>query len=114
MPDIPHTTRAQTLFLRAFRTSPTGPERSRWPAPAILRKWLRKPAFRKALASVRKALRFQADFHLANAATQAAQSLADNPELSPQDLNRLLRASHLRQRFTTDDPDAPPAVVAAP
>jgi len=100
MPDIKGTTRRQTLFLRAFPTHPAGPAPADWPSPAILRKWLRKPAFVKALHSLQEALRFQTDFHLSNAATNAARKFAaQDSELTTQDLNRLLRHAHLRQRF---------------
>ena len=71
MPDIPNTTRAQTIFLRAFRTNPGGPPPSLWPTPAILRKWLRRPGFLRALNSILDTLRFQSDFHLANANRRA-------------------------------------------
>ena len=108
MPDFTGTTRSQTLFLRAFRTNPAGPPPSDWPSPAILRKWLRKPAFLAALRTLQEALRFQTDFHLANAATQAARKLAsDDAELTTQDLNRLLRHAHLRQRFAVTAPETP-------
>jgi hypothetical protein len=100
MPNVKGTTNKQTLFLRAFRTHPAGPAPADWPSPAILRKWLRKPAFVKALHSLQEALRFQTDFHLANAATNAARKFAaQDSELTTQDLNRLLRHAHLRQRF---------------
>lgn len=111
MPDITGTTRAQTLFLRSFRTSPAGPSSADWPSPAILRKWLRKPAFRAALASIRDTLQFQSDFQLANAATTAAgKLLADDAGLTTHDLRQLLRLAHLRQRFAdTHDPNGPTA-----
>jgi hypothetical protein len=100
MPNVKGTTNKQTLFLRAFRTHPAGPAPADWPSPAILRKWLRKPAFVKALHSLQEALRFQTDFHLSNAATNAARKFAaQDSELTTQDLNRLLRHAHLRQRF---------------
>jgi hypothetical protein len=111
MPDITGTTRAQTLFLRAFHTSPTGPAPADWPSPAILRKWLRKPAFRRALATIQETLQFQSDFQLSRAANAAARRLlADDAELTTHDLGRLLRLAHLRQRFSPAgaDPDAPP------
>src|SRR5512132_4206600 len=110
MPDIKGTTRAMTLFLRTFRTSPTGPAPADWPSPAIMRKWLRRPGFRRALTSVRETLRFQSDFQVSNAATRAARKLcADDADLSTHDLGRLLRLSHLRHRFANHDhadPDA--------
>src|SRR4051812_31520284 len=108
MPDVIGTTRAQTLFLRAFRTSPTGPAPADWPAPAILRKWLRKPAFRRALATIQETLQIQSDFQLSRAANAASRKLlADDADLTTHDLGRLLRLAHLRQRFaaTADGPD---------
>ena len=105
MSNIPETTRRQTLFLRAFRTNPAGPTPADWPSPAILRKWLRKPTFIAALRSVQEALRFQTDFQIANAASNAARKLANqDADFTPQDLNRLLRHAHLRQRFNADAP----------
>ena len=110
MPRIPGTNDRQSYFLRAFRTSPTGPTPDQWPSPAILRKWLRRPTFARALQSLLAALRFQSDFQLASAATRAANriaaSSANDPDATIQDLERLLRLAHLRQRFPAP-PDAP-------
>src|SRR5947207_9237771 len=104
MSNINGTTRHQTLFLRAFRNHDSGPPPDLWPSPSILRKWLRKPGFLTALRSVQEALRFQTDFHLTNAAKEAAKRLsAQDSELTTQDLNRLLRHAHLRQRFPAAD-----------
>jgi len=115
MSNITGTTRAQTLFLRAFRTSPTGPKPADWPSPAVLRKWLRKPAFRRALATIQETLRFQSDFQLASAATTAARKLlTDDAALTTHDLGRLLRLAHLRQRYAdTHDTDTAAAAAAA-
>jgi hypothetical protein len=113
-------TAAQTLFLRAFRESSAGPPPQDWPAPGTFRRWLKKESFRKALASIRDALRFQADLHVATAAAQAAKNLqAALPTASPLDLDAaaqlttqlkaitdLLRLAHLRQRFPADAPSA--------
>jgi hypothetical protein len=109
MPRVPETTDRQTLFLRAFRTNPAGPDPADWPSPAILRRWLRKPAFIAALRSVQTALRFQTDFQLSSAANNAARKLAHHDaDLSTQDLNRLLRHAHLRQRFNLNADVAKP------
>src|SRR5258706_85417 len=79
-------TAAQTLFLRAFRYNPAGPPPQDSPAPGTFRRWLKKESFRKALASIRDALRFQADLHVATAAAQAAKSLqAALPAAAPLD-----------------------------
>ena len=109
MPRVRETTDRQTLFLRAFRTNPAGPDPADWPSPAILRRWLRKPAFIAALRSVQTALRFQTDFQLSSAANNAARKLAHHDaDLTTQDLNRLLRHAHLRQRFNLDQDVAKP------
>ncbi|MCW3005270.1 MAG: hypothetical protein JWQ20_4568 [Conexibacter sp.] len=120
MPRITGTSNAQTTFLRLFRTHPAGPPPETWPNPALLRRWLRRPAFVTALNSLREALRFQVDFHLAAAAAQAAQRLTTPGEspLTTLDLRRLselLRLAHLRQRFpaaTAAAPTASPATFA--
>ena len=110
MPRIEGTTNAQTAFLRAFRTNPSGPLPGDWPSPAILRRWLRRPAFGRALASLREAMRFRAQFHLANAANQAAEVLHDPVQrdaLSSQQVRtlfELLRADVIRQRNSAKDP----------
>ena len=109
MPRIKGTSHAQTIFLRAFRNSPTGPQPTDWPSPAILRRWLRRPTFRQALQSVQETLRLQADFHLTNAATKAAQQVeSQHDAFTTQDLTRILRLSHVRQRFTPAPPQPPP------
>ena len=129
MPRIKGTTSPMNTFLRAFRDNPAGPPPEQWPSPAILRRWLRRPAFQQALVSLRKVLQFRAEFHLAAAAANAAQTLhaANNPipaqdssstqdsGPSTQDLPKhpadqkrlidLLRLSHLRLRFPVEDQD---------
>jgi hypothetical protein len=113
MPRIPHTTDAQSKFLRAFRTNPFGPPPEDWPSPAILRRWLRRPAFRLAMLTLRDALRFQSEFHLAAASAHAARRLAaaashdEDPSLTTRDSYRLLHLHHLRQRFPIADPPRP-------
>jgi hypothetical protein len=114
MPDIKGTNRAQTLFLRSFRKSPTGPAPENWPSITLLRRWLRKPAFKAALDSIRETLRFHADFQLTIGASQAAQSLRapDHTALTPDERKKfsdLLRHAHLRQRFPTEPRLASPA-----
>jgi hypothetical protein len=123
MPNVTGTSRAQTLFLRAFHTHQNGPPAELWPSPAILRRWLRRPAFRSALESVLAALRYQTDFHLAVAACHTARMIADGAALgeienTPPKPDQLLKLNHLRQRFPgqptpsalpapADDPDEP-------
>ena len=70
MPRIPGTTNRQSAFLRALRTHLDGPPPELWPSPAILRKWLRREPFRRALDSIRDTLTYQTDFALASAASQ--------------------------------------------
>ncbi len=59
MSDLPSTTRAQTLFLRAFHNHPDGPPPHDWPTPSVLRRWLKRPGFRRALATLHRALKVQ-------------------------------------------------------
>jgi hypothetical protein len=103
MPRIDGTTNAQSTFLRAFRSHPAGPPPDQWPAPAILRRWLRSPAFCHALHTLRQTLQFRSEFQLACAATQATSALATNdPQRPAQEAYRLLhllRIAHQRDRF---------------
>jgi DNA-directed RNA polymerase specialized sigma24 family protein len=114
MPRIPGTTNAQTTFLRAFRSNPAGPPPADWPTPSLLRRWLRRPAFCRALDSLQRAHRFRADFLLTTAATHAAERLNDQAGAladDPRRLAELLRLAHVRHRFadTPATPAAPPA-----
>ena len=117
MSDIPGTTRAQTKFLRAMSKNPSGPPPELWPSPSALRRWLRRPGFLKALQSVREALFFQADIHLAYTANSAFQALKHALANLPSDpdlrklqnatihaASRLARISHLRQQNPADPP----------
>jgi hypothetical protein len=79
---------------------------------------LKKPRFRRSLAAVRDALRFQADLHIASAAASAAKYLQsavtspspDHDPLNPETAERLarqlksltdlLRLAHVRDRFS--------------
>jgi hypothetical protein len=110
MPRVTGTTNAQSAFLRSFRDNAT----PAWPAPAILRRWLRRPEFRAALRSVRDTIRYQTDFQLVTAAGQATQLLAADPAASDvARLAALLRLAHLRQRFPADPAEpASPATFA--
>ena len=76
MPRIAGTSDAQSRFLRTFHTCPGGPPPDQWPSPAIFRRWLRRPGFKRAFDSLQQTLRIQTEFHLAAAATNAAQRLA--------------------------------------
>ena len=113
MPDIKGTTRAQTKFLRAFRTDPHGPSEDKWPSPAIMRRWLRRPGFCDAMASIRDAMRYQADFQLLSAAASAAHAMhtslaTGEPEAKRMKvMNDLMKLSHVRQRFAPEEPPRP-------
>ena len=105
MPRIPGTTNRQSAFLRALRTHLDGPPQELWPSPTILRKWLRRDGFRRALDSIRDTLTYQTDFALASAASKAARkylaasATTDQPP-THQDtlaLSRLLRLAHQRE-----------------
>jgi len=114
-------TRAQKLFLQAFRDDPAGPGPAQWPSPAILQRWLEDEEFRTTLNQYRDAMRFQSDFHLTAAATSAAKSIHStvapssdpaapqpDPTKNLKSLTDLLRLSHIRQRFTAQPaPDSP-------
>ncbi|MCY2950505.1 MAG: hypothetical protein NTU53_00820, partial [Planctomycetota bacterium] len=103
-----HTSRItprQTIFLRSLVQSP--PDPAAWPSPTILRRWLRRPPFLRALDTLRQTLNYASDLLLAYAASSAAlalhqpplpdssQSKIDNPKSKID----LLKLSHLRQRF---------------
>lgn len=123
MPNVTGTTRAQTLFLRQLAQNPTGLPSDTMPHPHLLRRWLRRPAFRQALEELRDTLRFQADLQLASAAANAARLLqtltepASSPDLDPghasalraqlHALSQLLKLSHLRQRFAPEQTPQP-------
>ena len=105
MPRIPGTTNRQSAFLRALRTHLDGPPPELWPSPAILRKWLRREPFRRALDSIRDTLTYQTDFNLASAASKAAKKYLaataspDNPptHADTRALAHLLRLAHQRE-----------------
>ena len=109
----------QSQFLRALIQHPAGPAADQWPHPTILRRWLRRPTFRRALDSLQGTLRFQADLCLAYAADTAAQHLrealtptaTDAPAPSPAQAHviarDLLKLSHTRQRFAPPIPPPP-------
>jgi hypothetical protein len=82
MPRIAGCSNAQSKFIRAFRgqdrSTGATPPPGDWPAPAVLRRWLLEPGFRRALDEVCRALEFQTGVHLAAAAVGAAHELADS------------------------------------
>jgi hypothetical protein len=109
MPRITGTTDTQTKFLRSFRTSPFGPGVEDWPSAAILRRWLRKPAFVAALRSLQTAMRCQADFQLLSAAAAGAHVLhtsitagnSDDSHKQIKAMSGLLKLAHLREKFAS-------------
>jgi hypothetical protein len=116
MKNSQHVRRAQTNFLRAFKTEPFGPSALHWPSPAVLRRWLRRPGFLKAMKTIREAMRYQADFQLLSAASAASQVLhtliaagdSEVPKTQIQALSDLLKLAHLRERFAPPEPKAMP------
>ena len=112
MPRINGTNDTQSKFLRVFLTNPAGPPADAWPSPVVLRRWLKKPSFRAALAQIREAYRSQVEMHLASAAARCALNVAQN-QIENQNSKiennlELLRLYHLRQRFPIPDPPPPP------
>lgn len=113
MPNITGTTRAQSNFLRALRDNPSLPP-DVWPTPFLFRKWLRRPAFRRALLSLRDANRFRSAYHLSRSAAHASTLLhayllnSEGFDLEPQQvtfLSNLLRLSQSADRL--DPPQRP-------
>ncbi len=116
MSNIKGTTKAQTLFLRSFRSNPHGPGVEHWPSPAILRRWLRRPGFVQAMQSVREAMQYQADFQLLAAASSAAHVLHTTVVTGEPDdsgaarlkaMSGLMKLAHVRQRFAAEGPPPP-------
>ncbi len=87
MSNLPNTSRTQTEFLRAFRKYPDGPPPSKWPTPSVLRRWLRRPGFRRALATLRHALTTQHRLKLLliapNADTAISAGITNTPMPTP-------------------------------
>ena len=75
MPRIPGTTNEQSAFLRAILKNPDGPPPELWPRPAIWRRWIKRDTFRAAMDSLRDALQYETDLHLAYAARNAARAM---------------------------------------
>jgi hypothetical protein len=101
-------TRAQRIFLKQFCKEAHGADMSHWPAPAVLRRWLRRPTFRAAMRSLLGVMRFQTDFQLASAAATASHCLHMNMCSGDPDtlrernkgLSDLLKLAHVRERFS--------------
>jgi len=100
MSDQPKLTNAQYDFLRRLRENdlPTFD----WPSPAILRKWMRRDTFRRAIESLQEAILLRGDLHVAAIASRAAINLQNHLQNTPVqhvgELAGALRASHQRLR----------------
>jgi hypothetical protein len=127
MPRIPDTSNRQTSFLRALRSGPDGLARAVWPSAVVLRRWMRRPGFRAALASLSGALSARADFELLMASARAAEGLrravdpdATTTNAAPTDpvqvdrLIKMMRLVHLRQRFGLGGSSRPSPFDPAP
>ena len=77
MPRMPDLSNEQSAFLRAFRRSATGPPPRQWPTPRVLRRWMARPAFRRAVDEIRAAMEFQSHMHLAAASVGASYALIE-------------------------------------
>lgn len=116
MPDLKGTTRAQTLFLRAFAKHPHGPPADQWPSPVILRRWLKRPGFCGAMNSILRSLRYMADFHITAAAASGSHLLhgtiqggdVDAVRKKIESLIQLMRMAHIRHRFAEPLPKPEP------
>src|ERR1700760_586660 len=75
MPRVEGLSNEQGTFIRAFRRSPAGPPVQGWPRPVVLRRWMSKPAFRRALGEIRSAGELQTRVRLAAAGVAAADGL---------------------------------------
>jgi hypothetical protein len=120
MPDIKDTSRAQTLFLRAVSKDPFGMSGRAWPKPTTFRRWMRRPGFRVAMQQLRDSMRLLADVQLAAAVAAAANGVAktiitedgtvcdeysiNGARLAIDSFAKLMRLSHVRQRFGPPDP----------
>jgi len=57
--------RHQKAFLRKMRNDPDGLPQEQWPQAVVLRRWLRKPRFKRALKSLRETFAAEIDVMLA-------------------------------------------------
>jgi hypothetical protein len=82
----------QYALLRRLREHPTGFPLELWPKPATLRRWLRRPRFRAALADLASTFRTQRDLMLTGAASYAAmmvQQILLGPDREGLELHQL-------------------------
>src|SRR5262245_51172630 len=107
MPNITGTTRVQSIFLRALRDDPNL-DPNYWPSPFLFRKWIRRPAFRQALLSLRAADCFRSAILLSQTASRASLLLQahimgtddfDLDEHQVAEYTNLLRLSHAAERL---------------
>lgn len=99
--------RHQKAFLRKLRNDPDGLPQDQWPQAVVLRRWMRKPRFRKAIKSLRDTYTAEIDVMLAGAASRAAKRLqallasesgGEDQEHRIQALVRVIRVAHLRAK----------------
>ena len=99
--------RHQKAFLRKMRNDPDGLPQEQWPQAVVLRRWLRKPRFKRALKSLRETFAAEIDVMLAGAAARAAKRLqamlagesgGQDQEQRMQALMRVIRVAHLRAK----------------
>jgi len=99
--------RHQKAFLRKMRNDPDGLPQEQWPQAVALRRWLRKPRFKRALKSLRETFAAEIDVMLAGAAARAAKRLqamlagesgGQDQEQRIQALVRVIRVAHLRAK----------------
>ena len=87
----------------------------------MLRRWLRRDGFVRAMNSLRDAMRFQADFQLLSAAASASQILHSSAHSNDHEAAAakmkafadLLKLAHVRERFARDE-DEPPIFTQIP
>lgn len=72
MYDERYLNRHQYSFLRDLRNHPHGLPIEAWPRTSTWRRWLKRPAFRRAIRSIEKAMQTQASLMLAGSASRAA------------------------------------------
>lgn len=75
MPSIPGTNNAQSKFLRSIKLDPHGLPAADWPSAAVMRRWLRKPGFQRALESICQTLQVMAKLRMHATAERASQWL---------------------------------------
>ncbi len=98
--------RHQREFLKKMREHPRGLPVSEFPSAVALRRWMRHPGFRRAIASIRIAIQLQSDLNLLTAAATASSGLVarladgahDADKLQIASLVQLVRVAHWRSK----------------